>query len=171
VLALAQSASEPGLGLRAAEGVQVGDLGIFEFVSRTCSTLGEAIETACHYRSLMYDGADLQLVHEPDCAKIRYRLHDPIASRTSFVEFALAACVVASRRALGFDGSPREVRFTHEEPAYATLYAQIFRAPVTFSAEHDEIVFGRRALDFPLASAVPCAAASAGAPRAAPGAR
>jgi len=157
VLALAESAGEPGLGLRAAEGVQVGDLGIFEFVSRTCNTLGEAMETASHYRSLMYDGADLHLIHEPDCAKIRYRLHDPIASRTTFVEFALAACVVASRRALGFDGSPREVRFTHEEPAYAALYAQIFRAPVFFSAEHDEIIFGRRALDFPLVSADPAA--------------
>lgn len=155
VLALAESSGEPGLGLRAAEGLRVGDLGIFEFVGRTCNTLGEAIETACHYRSLMYDGADLQLIHEPDCAKIRYRLHDPIASRTSFVEFALAACVVATRRALGFDGSPREVRFTHDEPAHAALYAQIFRAPVCFAAEHDEIVFGRRALDFPLASADP----------------
>ena len=153
VLALAESVGEPGLGLRAAEGVQVGDLGIFEFVSRTCNTLGEAMETASHYRSLMYDGADLHLIHEPDCAKIRYRLHHPIASRTTFVEFALAACVVASRRALGFDGSPREVRFTHKEPAYAALYAQVFCAPVIFSAEHDEIIFGRRALDFPLVSA------------------
>ena len=156
-LVLAESAGEPGLGLRAAEGAQLGDLGIFEFVARTCNTLGEAIETGCHYRSLMYDGADLQLVHEPDCAKIRYRLHHPIASRRSFVEFALAACVVASRRALGFEGSPREVRFTHEEPAHAALYAQIFRSPVRFSAAHDEIVFGRRALDFPLASADPAA--------------
>jgi AraC-like DNA-binding protein len=155
LLVLAESATGPGLGLRAAEGAVLGDLGVFEFVARTCRTLGEAIETACHYRRLMYDGADLKLVIETDSAKIRYRLHDRIASRITFVEFALTACVVASRRALGFAGSPREVRFTHAEPAYASEYARVFQAPVRFRASHDEIVFGRRALDFPLASADP----------------
>ena len=153
LLVLAESATGPGLGLRAAEGAVLGDLGIFEFVARTCRTLGEAIETACHYRQLMYDGADLRLVVEGDRAKIRYRLNDRIASRITFVEFALTACVVASRRALGFDGAPREVRFTHAQPAYAGEYARIFQAPVRFRATHDEIIFGRRALDFPLASA------------------
>ncbi|HEX2674989.1 MAG TPA: AraC family transcriptional regulator, partial [Polyangiales bacterium] len=153
VLRLAESATAPGLGLRAAEGARVGDLGIFEHVARTCRTLGEAIETACHYRRLMYDGADLKLVLEPDCAKLRYRLRDRIASPITFVEFALTACVIASRHALGFDGSPREVRFTHAEPSYAAEYARIFRAPVRFRAAHNEVVFGKRALDFPLASA------------------
>lgn len=161
VLVLAEQATGPGLGLRAAEGAAVGDLGIFEFVARTCRTLGEAIETACHYRSLMYDGAELRLVHEADSAKLRYRLDDRAhgnhASRTTFVEFALAACVVASRHALGFEGAPREVRFRHAEPAYADLYARIFRAPVHFRRTHDEIVFGKRALDFELASADPAA--------------
>ena len=161
VLVLAEAATGPGLGLRAAEGAAVGDLGIFEFVARTCRTLGEAIETACHYRSLMYDGAELRLLREDDCAKIRYRLHDRLhgsnARPIMFVEFALAACVVASRHALGFDGTPREVRFRHPEPAYADLYARIFRAPVHFRQRHDEIVFGKRALDFELKSADPAA--------------
>jgi AraC-like DNA-binding protein len=153
LLVLAESATGPGLGLRAAEGAVLGDLGIFEFVARTCRTLGEAIETACRYRRLMYDGAELKLILASDHATIRYRLQDRIASRITFVEFALTACVLASRRALGFDGSPREVRFTHREPAYAGEYARIFQAPVRFRAAHDEIVFGRRALDFPLATA------------------
>jgi AraC-like DNA-binding protein len=157
LLVLAESATGPGLGLRAAEGAALGDLGVFEFVARTCNTLGEAIDTACRYRRLMYDGAELKLVLEADRAMIRYRLHDRIASRITFVEFALTACVVASRRALGFDGAPREVCFTHDEPAYADEYARIFRAPVRFRAEHDEVVFGRRALAFPLASADPAA--------------
>lgn len=155
LIVLAEAATGPGLGLRAAEGAAVGDLGIFEYVARTCSTLGEAIETACRYRRLMYDGAQLRLVLEPDCAKLRYKLQDRIASPITFVEFALTACVVASRHALGFQGSPREVRFTHSQPSYAGEYARIFRAPVTFGASHNEVVFGRRALDFPLASADP----------------
>jgi AraC-like DNA-binding protein len=153
LLVLAEAATGPGLGLRAAEGAALGDLGIFEFVARTCRTLGEAIETACRYRRLMYDGVDLKLVLEPDCARLRYRLHDRLSSRVTFVEFALAACVLASRRALGFDSAPREVRFTHTAPAYAAEYERVFRAPVRFSAAHDEIVFGKRALAFPLASA------------------
>jgi AraC-like DNA-binding protein len=155
VLVLAEAATGSGLGLRAAEGAAVGDLGIFEFVARTCATLGEAIHTACHYRSLMYDGAELKLVLESDCAKLRYRLHDQIENRRTFIEFALAACVVASRRALGFEGAPREVRFTYAQPEHVELYARIFQAPVQFRAAHDEIVFGRRALDFPLMSADP----------------
>lgn len=157
ILVLAEAATGPGLGLRAAEGAAVGDLGIFEFVARTCGTLGEAIETACRYRRLMYDGAQLELVLEGDCARLRYNLHDRIENRITFVEFALAACVVASRRALGFDSAPRAVRFTHDEPAYGSEYARIFQAEVCFGAAHDEIVFGRRALDFPLASADPAA--------------
>ncbi len=155
LLALAEAATGPGLGLRAAESSLVGDLGVFEYVARTCNTLGEAIQMASRYRSLMYDGAELKLVLESDRAKIRYRLLDRIASPVTFVEFALTACVVASRHALGFDGAPREVRFTHREPAYAGEYARIFRAPVHFRASHNEVIFGRRALDFPLASADP----------------
>jgi len=153
LLALAEAVTGPGLGLRAAEGLMVGDLGVFEYVARTCATLGGAIETACRYRSLMYDGAELTLVLESDCAKLRYRLGDQVANPITFVEFALTACVVASRHALGFEGAPREVRFSHAEPAYAAEYARIFRAPVHFRATHNEVVFGRRALDFPLQSA------------------
>lgn len=155
VLVLAEEATGPGLGLRAAEGAVVGDLGVFEYVARTCRTLGEAIETACHYRRLMYDGADLRLILETDRAKLRYRLHDRIASPITFVEFALTACTIASRHALGFDGAPREVRFTHAEPSYGAEYTRIFQAPVRFRATHNEVIFGRRALDFPLASADP----------------
>lgn len=155
ILHIAEAATGPGLGLRAAEGAIVGDLGIFELVARTCNTLGEAIAAACHYRPLMYDGAELKLVLQDDCAHLRYRLLDPIASPITFVEFALTACVIASRHALGFDGLPREVCFTHDEPSYAGEYARIFRAPVRFRAAHNEIVFGRRALDFPLSSADP----------------
>jgi hypothetical protein len=134
LLALAEAVTGPGLGLRAAEGLMVGDLGVFEYVARTCATLGGAIETACRYRSLMYDGAELTLVLESDCAKLRYRLSDQVANPITFVEFALTACVVASRHALGFEGAPREVRFSHAEPAYAAEYARIFRAPVHFRA-------------------------------------
>lgn len=153
VLVLAEAATGPGLGLRAAEGLAVGDLGIFEYVSRTRDTLGEGIATACHYRRLMYDGAELKLVLESDRAKLRYRLNDRVANPITFVEFALTACVVASRHALGFDGQPREVRFTHKAPGYAGEYARIFGAPVRFGAGHNEVVFGRRALDFALISA------------------
>jgi AraC-like DNA-binding protein len=153
VLVLAEAATSPGLGLRAGEGIAVGDLGIFEYVSRTRDTLGEGITTACHYRRLMYDGADLKLVLEGDRAKLRYRLHDQVANPVTFAEFALTACVTASRHALGFDGLPREVRFTHKAPRYASEYARIFRAPVRFGATHNEVVFGRRALDFALVSA------------------
>jgi AraC-like DNA-binding protein len=152
LLLLAEESTAPGIGLRAAEQLQVGDLGVFEFVARTCRTLRDAIESACHYRPLMYDGAELKLVLESDRAKVRYRLHDRIASPITFVEFALTACIVACRHALGFEAAPREVRFTHAEPVYAAEYARIFRAPVLFGATHNEIIFGRRALDFPLLS-------------------
>ena len=155
LLVLAEHATSPGLGLRAAENLHVGDLGVFEFVARTADTLRHAIETASHYRPLMYDGAELRLVMESDRARLRYTLHDRLASSVTFVEFALTACMIASRHALGFDAAPREVRFMHAEPAYAAEYARIFRAPVRFEAAHNEIIFGRRALDFPLLSRDP----------------
>jgi AraC-like DNA-binding protein len=150
MLQVAEAATAPGLGLRAAERAEVGDLGIFEYVSRSCATLGECIEAVCRYRRLMYDGATLELIVEGDRAKLRYGLQDRIATPVTFVEFALAACVVASRRALGFDGAPKVVRFVHDEPSYVGDYTRIFRAPLEFGAAENEVEFGKRALSFPL---------------------
>jgi len=126
---------------------------VFEYVARTCKTLGEAIETACHYRTLMYDGAELKLIVESDRAKLRYRLQDRVSNPVTFVEFALTACVVASRHALGFDGAPREVAVHARGAELCGRTRAHLSGAGAVRATHNEVIFGRRALDFPLASA------------------
>jgi len=69
-------------------------------------------------------------------------------------EFPFASLALRARAATADAFVPRAMRFTHAGKTSAA-YLDVFRVPVTFGAEHDELEFDAELLALPLASADP----------------
>lgn len=122
----------------------VGELAVHCPTVRACLTEVEAYLplalSMCRFH-LIEEGASAHLVFEPPFA-------DPLAFRFT-TELALAFALRIGKHFASFGEAPSEVRLRHSMPHYADAYREVFRCPVHFEAERNEIVFPKALLDAP----------------------
>lgn len=157
--ALLEHTHDPLISLRVAEHIQVGALGGYEYLMRTSETLRAAIEQANKFERVMDDLSRIRIVETEGSQQAAVRLYREGAwPHPAPATECLFACVVRlvdtyipGERVLG-------LRFKHSPRAEPRAFEQRIGCPVSFDAEHNDIVIRRSALDGPVCSADPALA-------------
>ena len=145
---------DPSAPLRAGQKLQLGDYELLEYLCCSTATLGESIACLGRYYPLLIQ-AEHDLVIEGDRAEARFQIAPGLPAPDSFHEFALASNFTMAALHIEVSAEhppplPLGVRFTHKAPRYASLFEQVFLAPVSFGQPHNAIVFPVAGLDTPM---------------------
>jgi len=125
-------------GLNAAERVGPTTFELIEYLGRTASNVGQALENVARYTRLVTDAADIEVEHDGD--ELHFRDRSPGAPR-HFGEFFLAL-IVRRLRELGLaDDALVRVAFLHSRPRSTRAHDAFFRAPVAFDHSANLLVF------------------------------
>ena len=114
-------------------------------------TAEEWARLAMRYWRYHTDAYCLQLLVDPDGpdAVFRFWIEDFQFAPRQIMDLMLANSVRMARAVTGIDDNPTLVRFQHARPADIRLHEELFRCPLEFDAEHDEILFDRKYLGYP----------------------
>ena len=155
LLTVSRQAGDAPLGLFAARHIQEGDFGLLSFLITSAESLRDAAQLAQGFYALLDPSAELRLEEDGRTARA------VLAARTRPVvlpivaEYTLAAAVELTRKATGHDLRADEVRFVHRRDRHRAAFEELFRAPVRFCAERDEVLFARIFLDMRMPKADP----------------
>lgn len=144
---------DPALALHAGACVELGDFGTYEYLLRSCATLGEALEVGAQHIAILHDGAEVDVVPMGENILWRHHLEDPYETLPGIHEYVMASFVTATRRIVNADVSPIAVHFIHQAPAYRNEYERLFRAPCHFGADYNAFLIAGRAAEHPLPTA------------------
>jgi AraC-like DNA-binding protein len=139
------------VGLRLAEGARrPGAFGVLDYLVRSSSNLGEAIDQLARFLPLLFvgdsvidDRGELEVLFGYRRGPYRFT-----PSRHA-AECNVAAFLYVSRQLVGTDWSPIEVLFEHGAPPDLREHRRVFRAPLRFGAPLNGLRFERALLDRP----------------------
>jgi AraC-like DNA-binding protein len=151
----ARRAGDPNIGLHLAERADLGSFDVHLYAMLSSPTLGAAFERLGRYQRLIHETTRVELAREGACAVLRHRMPGGLAAPRQTAEFLVAAWLRGGRVATGEDWGPLEVRFAHRRPDDVREHAQVFRAPVHFSAGENALVLPATLLDRPCVRADP----------------
>jgi AraC-like DNA-binding protein len=149
VVAMAR-VKDPGFVLDVASvGDEWNDL--VHFACMTSDTVWEMFERACRYLPLACDAFSWSVDRIGSRAVFRIEAVGGRQPETRFFdEYSAARVVALSRRFVGVDWHPLEVRFTHQPPSDLTRHRAFFGAPIVFGADAAELHFSSDDLTRPL---------------------
>ena len=144
----------PSLGLEWALGIppHFPNVGPVVFIAQLVTTLKEWIEQGLRYWRAHTNGYVLQLIDDGGSDHIGFRFwQSPLISPPrQQMELMLGnTCQMARVITNHPDESPLRVRFRHHRPEDTSLHELLFRCGLEFDAEHNELVFDRKYLDYP----------------------
>lgn len=122
-------------------------------LKETTATFGEWFGRSTQYWRLGKNGIVPQIINvgSPDGAAFRIALRGSVPVPRQQLEYLNGKVVRLSRAVLMDDEvNPFRVRFSHSRPQDTTLHDLIFRCPVEFDADQDEILFDGEILERPL---------------------
>jgi AraC-like DNA-binding protein len=141
---------DPALALHVGSDAPIQTLGMVGELAVHCPTLRACLSeveaylplavSMCRFH-LFEEGALSHLVFEPPFA-------DPMAFRFT-TELTLAFALRIGRHFSSSGETPTEVCLRHSMPRYVDAYREVFRCPLRFDAERNEIVFPSSLLDTP----------------------
>ncbi len=144
---------EADIGLRAVKRVEKGGYDVVEYVSRSASNWGEAMELMLRYVRLLNDAADFSLQCRDGRPFVELRSRVPL-SRTA-ADFQVATFALVARHALG-SLDTFEVYFAHSAPKDVSPYTRFFGSvPIHFDAPQHGLSFDRGLLEVPMKAADP----------------
>jgi AraC-like DNA-binding protein len=141
---------DAGLGLRAAENLEAGDLDVIEHATRTCSDLRAAIRCAARYVSLLSDGVKITLEEGPDLATVSWGIAEDAVRNSAANDFVTAGALRLLRRHTGIARLTVEVHLAHERATDADEYARVFGPSVRLGMPRNALVMRKAALELPL---------------------
>jgi len=142
----------PHLGLRAGERYPLSAYGIWGFALASSPTARKAVELSQTYQELTFVFSGFTVEERGDHAILVFDNADvPVDVRLFSIEREIHAAMIIIREMIGANMGEEWVRFQHPRPANAGLYEQCFRGKVEFSADRNELLFPRSALDKPRA--------------------
>ena len=120
------------------------NIGPAVLLSNFASDVEEWISLCVRYYKYHSNAFSYQLINikSDPFAMIRFNM-DPFAYPSrQFVEHNLAICCQLSRLITKLpDINPMRARFRHTRPSDIGIFEQVFRCPIEFDCEHDELVF------------------------------
>jgi AraC-like DNA-binding protein len=121
-------------------------------LARFVDNLREWIDTGIKYWSFHTNGYNVELIAPSNCSEATLRMvgQSNFNAAPQFSEHVLGLLVDITRIIGNFpERNPTTVYFQHRRPKNCALHDEIFRCPVVFGAEHNEIVFDAAFLDLP----------------------
>jgi AraC-like DNA-binding protein len=146
---------DPELGLHAALRVAL-DAPLLEYVTSSCATIRESLETFARYVMLVNDALDVRLACDGERATLEFRC--PVPMSRAAVDFGIASMHLARvrREPAHLARDAEEICFEHPEPESIELYRKVFGASrLRFGAPLNGVVFPAAWLDLPLDGADP----------------
>ena len=155
--ALIDASDDPALGLHYGENNHYHGRSIMVDLVYSARSLREALRELVKFKDLVIPHAQFQLEIEGNLAILSYF---PGAARLMeyqavYNEIVMARIVAIARWLTGDKLPLTRVRFTHSRPSYFEEYQRVFKAPVYFDQETDQIIFEKYCLDLPLAGSLP----------------
>jgi AraC-like DNA-binding protein len=144
----------PQIALALARALPAGAFGIVEYVCRSAPTLGAALRQWVRYLNLLDDAVVVALVEDGDRACLRVEVESEAPAPASH-ELCFALVAQYARQLSAQPLRISAIEFTHRATGDASAYRAWFDAPVTFGAEHTQLVLPRVALDATLVSSDP----------------
>jgi AraC-like DNA-binding protein len=147
---LAEASGDPVFGLRAAKHLRPDRLAVLGGVLRLSNDLYELAERLTRFQRLVGDAWAMHL--DAHAGHVTFRRAALVAAgeERHLVERASAIVVLELRRFARLDIDPRAVAFRHEAPADRSMHHAIFRAPIHFDADANELVYDARTLRRPV---------------------
>jgi len=142
------------LALAIARATPIGAFGIVEYVCRSAPTLGEALRQWVRYLNLLDDAVEVALVVSGDRAYLRVARESEAPAPASH-ELCWALVARQARELSTVPFRALGVELAHPAPGDVAPYRAFFDAPVTFGAEHTQLVMSAAALDASLVSSDP----------------
>jgi AraC-like DNA-binding protein len=151
----AATLNDPLLGFHLALELDLREIGLLYFAMASSATFGEALARAERYSAITNEGIVLRCDHATDHA-VRYTyVGVPRHLDRHQIEFWAAALVRIARQLTMPSLRPLRASLVHHRNGGSDALDAFLECPVTFGAEHDEIVFPSSACGVPLASADP----------------
>jgi AraC-like DNA-binding protein len=146
----------PNVGLVAAERMTLDHLGVIEFLARSKTTLGEALECLAHYARLLAEGMHLLVERRSDVTNVRLWFDSNLVLPPATYEFAAATLLRSARRISGNPKlKPVELHLMGPPPMDVSLHAHLFDCNLCFNMPVTQIVLDSQLLDLPLPHAEP----------------
>ncbi len=128
-------------------------LGIVGLLSKNSPDVGAALRNLSKHLRLHARGAAIELSVFGDLARLSYAItHANVVASNQIGDAAVAMMFNAVRTLCGPRWKPVEVCFMHRAPPDAGPYRQFFRAPLSFDADANAVVFHSDWLQHPLAN-------------------
>lgn len=149
-----RASGDPCIGLRAASFVNPASLHALGYAWLASGTLYEALARTVRYYRVITDGVQLSLSRVGDqCALTINQNLVRSRSRNESVDGFWAVVLTLCRMSTSDDFAPRGLALRRQKPACSDRFDALFRAPVRYGAEHDEMLFRLEDVDRPLATA------------------
>jgi AraC-like DNA-binding protein len=144
---------DAGIGLRAAQRAEPGQLDVIEYVARSSTDVGQALDDIGRYSRLLHDAAVFERGERDGLAVFRYGVDPDLHWPPALAEFLLTLLTLALRSMTGGRCVPALIWFAHPEPPHAAACRELLGCPVKFGAPHDALLFSPEMLALPLAGA------------------
>jgi len=156
---IAGTTKNNSFGLDIGEHIHPSDYGIFGYAMMNCSTLSQAAELVVNYGSLLNQSLNVTLIEVGE--NIHFQLENSSADSASYilVELYLSSVVQMAIFLAGAQNCEHvrmsEVRFKHTALALPGKYQRVFKCPVRFGQNINEIVVTKNVLSQKIRSASP----------------
>jgi AraC-like DNA-binding protein len=149
-----QQLSRPSLGLEwtLATPAHFPNLGPLALLAKYTGTIQEWIDTALEYWAFHTDAFTLEQRRDEQTGHfaLRYKLATIVIPSRQLTEMVLGNIICLARKATDHSTmDPAVIRFQHSRPRDLSCHERVFRCPIEFGAEFDEIVFDPKYLQFP----------------------
>jgi AraC-like DNA-binding protein len=143
------------LGFHLAQSPDLRGLGLLFYIAASSDTLGEALERAARYSSIVNEGVSLHCRKGPDISIVFEYVGVARYLDRHQIEFLMTALVRLCRQLTGLRLMPSRVRVAHRRIGQEdSKLAPYFGGNIVFGAKIDEVNFAR-AKDLPVTSADP----------------
>ncbi len=153
---VANALGDEFLGFHLAQLPDLRELGLLFYVAASSETLGDALQRAARYSSIVNEGLSLKCLKEGDIRMVFEYVGVARHSDRHQIEFLMTALIRLCRQLTGLRLTPSRVRITHRRSNQGgSELAAYFGRNIIFGARADELTFVERIKDMTVTSADP----------------
>ena len=151
----AELSGDPDCGLRFAQDLRPGTMGVLEYACVNASTVAQACQRLARYGRLLHDGGHHEFHVEDTCGRFVYRAPKSSPVPRALIDWSFGYFFFAARRATAAERPARELRVQYRAPADRSYLERLFGCPIEYGCDVNELILERELLDAPLNTADP----------------
>jgi AraC-like DNA-binding protein len=151
----AQALKDPSLGFRLALDADLRQIGLLYYAAASSQTLGEALERAQRYSSIVNAAVTLKCLEAGNFTIVLHYFGIARHSDRQQMELLVTTLIRLCRTLTGHSLKPVVVRLVHRRSSGSSELERFFGCKAEFAANIDEIVFDKKTAQLPLVGADP----------------